>query len=73
MEPEKYLKGKRVLIVDDEVDIYLADILDAREKNKNVFVRWYDRLRGFLDRRFGPDWKDKDAHFWDSLMKNSIG
>ncbi len=55
-----------------KVDVYLADIIDARERKKNVFVRWYDRLSGFCDRRFGPDWKDEDPHFWDSLMNNSI-
>lgn len=54
-----------------KVDVYLADIIEAHEKNKNVFVKWYDRLSGFCDRRFGPDWKEDEPHFWDSLMKNT--
>ena len=53
----------------DKIDVFLADILEARDKDKNVFVRWYERLGGFCDRRFGPDWKDDDPEFWNSLIK----
>jgi CheY-like chemotaxis protein len=53
----------------DKIDVFLADILEARDKNKNVFLRWYERLSGFCDRRFGPDWKDDDPEFWNSLIK----
>jgi CheY-like chemotaxis protein len=51
------------------VDTYLADILEAKDKEKNVWVKWYDRLSGFCDRRFGPNWRDDDPEFWDSLLK----
>ena len=51
------------------VPLFLSDILEAREKNKNVFVKWYERLSSFCDRRFGPNWKDEDSEFWNSLMK----
>ena len=53
----------------DKIDVFLADILDARDKEKNVFVKWYERLSGFCDRRFGPNWKDDDPEFWNSLLK----
>jgi CheY-like chemotaxis protein len=53
----------------DKVDVFLADILEARDKDKNVFVKWYERLSGFCDRRFGPNWKDEDPEFWKSLLK----
>ncbi|RLB44040.1 MAG: response regulator [Deltaproteobacteria bacterium] len=52
-----------------KVDVYLADILEAREKKKNVWVKWYERLSGFCDRRFGPKWKEEDPEFWDDLLK----
>ncbi|MBW1731230.1 MAG: response regulator [Deltaproteobacteria bacterium] len=52
-----------------KVDIYLADILEAKEKKKNVWVKWYERLSGFCDRRFGPSWKDEDPDFWNDLLK----
>ena len=52
-----------------KVDLFLTDIIDAHEKRKNVFVKWYERLSGFCDRRFGPDWKEEDPNFWDTLLK----
>lgn len=54
----------------DQVDVYLVDIIDAGEKKKNVFAKWYERLSGFCDRRFGPEWREDDPHFWDSLLKS---
>jgi CheY-like chemotaxis protein len=53
----------------DKIDVFLADILEARDKNKNVFLKWYERLSGFCDRRFGPDWKDDDPEFWNQLIR----
>lgn len=53
----------------NKVDQFLADIIEAREKKKNVFLRWYERLSTFCDRRFGPDWRDDDPNFWDMLLK----
>ncbi len=53
-----------------KVDVYLADILEAKEKKKNVWVKWYERLSGFCDRRFGPKWKEEDPEFWNDLFKS---
>ena len=53
----------------NKIDIFLADIIEARDKKKNVWAKWYERLSGFCDRRFGPNWKDEDPEFWDSLIK----
>jgi len=52
-----------------KVDEYLMDMIDALEKKKNVWVRWYDKLSGFCDTRFGENWRDEDPEFWDSLLK----
>ena len=53
----------------NKIDLFLADVLDARERQKNVWAKWYERLSGFCDRRFGPNWKDEDPGFWDNLLK----
>ena len=69
---KSFKKGAAYYVPKDEiskVDVFLADILDAIDKKKNVFVKWYERLSGFCDRRFGPNWKDDDPEFWNSLMK----
>lgn len=53
----------------NRIDVFLADVIEAREKNRNIWAKWYDRLAGFCDRRFGPNWKDMDPEFWDKLIK----
>jgi CheY-like chemotaxis protein len=69
---KSFEKGASYYVPKDEisnVDTFLADILEAREKEKNVWARWYDRLSSFCDKRFGPNWRDDDPEFWDSLLK----
>ena len=53
----------------NRIDVFLADVIEAREKNRNIWAKWYDRLSGFCDRRFGPNWRDMDPEFWDKLIK----
>lgn len=53
----------------NRIDVFVADVIEAREKKRNVWSKWYDRLSGFYDRRFGPDWREKDQEFWDNLIK----
>lgn len=48
---------------------FLTDILEARRKNKNVWVKWYERMSGFCDRRFGPGWKEDEPDFWDVYLQ----
>ncbi|MGD8227845.1 MAG: response regulator [Desulfobacteraceae bacterium] len=65
-------KGASFYAPKDEINniaTFVADVLEAREKNRNVWARWYERLSGFCDRRFGPNWKDQDPEFWDSVIK----
>ncbi len=69
---KSFEKGASYYVPKDEIskiDIFLADILEALEKKKNVWVKWYERLSTFCDRRFGPDWRDEDPEFWDTLLK----
>lgn len=69
---KSFKKGASYYVPKDEiskVDVFLADILEAIDQKKNIFLKWYERLSGFCDRRFGPNWKDDDPEFWDSMMK----
>ena len=50
-----------------DIKVFLNDILEAREKGKNFWWRWLDRLGPFYDRTFGPEWKKKDEEFWKKL------
>ena len=56
------------------IDVFVADIIEAKEKKKNVWVRWYDRLGSFYDERFtGPNWREKEKEFWDKHLKEYSG
>ena len=65
---KSFEKGASYYVPKDEInkiDVFLADILDARDKDKNVFLGWCERLGGFCDWRFGPHWRDEDPEFWN--------
>jgi DNA-binding response OmpR family regulator len=65
-------KGAAFYAPKDEISniaLYVADVLEARAKKQNSWAKWYERLSGFCDRRFGKNWKDQDPDFWDHLIK----
>jgi CheY-like chemotaxis protein len=50
----------------NDIALFVADVLEAREKKKNVWTKWFDRLGGFFDKRFGgTDWREKEKDFWE--------
>ncbi len=67
--------GASYFVPKDEIhriQIFVADVIDAREKHKNAWVKWFERLGGFYDRRFvGPDWREKEREFWERKLKES--
>jgi DNA-binding NtrC family response regulator len=38
---------------------FLNDVLDAIEKGKNPWLRWYDRMGSFFEKKFGSEWKEE--------------
>jgi DNA-binding response OmpR family regulator len=38
------------------IAVFLNDILEAQEKGKSLWWRWYDRLADYFEKKFGPDW-----------------
>lgn len=69
---KSFEKGASYYVPKDEIskiDVFLADIFEALDKKKNVWAKWFERLSGFCDRRFGPNWRDDDPEFWNSLLK----
>jgi DNA-binding NtrC family response regulator len=64
-------KGASFYVPKDEIgklDVFVADVLEAKEKGRNVWAKWYDRLGGFCDRRFGKNWREQDREFWDRMI-----
>ena len=50
-----------------EIATYLNDILEAQDKGKSAWWRWYDRFASYYDKKFGPDWKKFDTEFWEKF------
>ena len=40
-----------------DIVTYLSDIYEAREKGKNLWWRWFDRLADYCEKKFGPEWQ----------------
>lgn len=54
----------------NDIALFVADVIEAREKKKNVWVKWFDRLGSFFDKRFGgTDWREKEKDFWEKKVK----
>ena len=54
-----------------KIDVFVADVLESLDKKKNVWERWFERLGGFYDKKFGgTDWREKEREFWEEKMKS---
>ena len=54
----------------DEIATYVADVLEAKESNKNPWTRWFDRLATFFDVAFtGPNWREQTKDFLEKLKR----
>lgn len=51
-----------------DIAVFLNDVLEAKEKGKPYWWRWFDRFSSFYDKKFGKDWQDKDVDFWKKFM-----
>jgi DNA-binding NtrC family response regulator len=55
----------------NDIAVFIADVLEAKEKNKNAWVKVFERLGSFYDRKFGgPDWREKERDFWEKRVKS---
>jgi DNA-binding NtrC family response regulator len=53
------------------IGVFVADVIEAMEKKKSPWIRWFDRLGGFYDRKFGgTDWREKEKKFWEERIKD---
>jgi DNA-binding NtrC family response regulator len=58
----------------NKIEIFVADVLEAVEKKKNAWVKWFTRLGSFYDKRFGgTDWREKEKDFWEKKLEEYEG
>ncbi len=54
----------------DKIKLFVADVLEAKQKNKSAWIKVFERLGHFYDRKFGgPDWREKEKEFWKKKNK----
>jgi len=46
---------------------FLEDIMYAKEKGKHFWGRWIERLGSYYEKKFGPDWQEKDKDIWRNI------
>jgi CheY-like chemotaxis protein len=47
---------------------YLEDVLEAKEKGKSFWWRWFDRFAAYYDRKFGPHWQEQEQDIWEKMQ-----
>jgi DNA-binding NtrC family response regulator len=55
-----------------KIDVYVTDVIEAREKKRNPWVKWFERLGPFFHERMnfrGPNWREDHKKFWDEKLK----
>ncbi len=61
---KSFQNGAASFVPKDEllnIEVFLQDILEAKEKGKSLWWRWFDRLADYCEKKFGPDWQ-KEHH-----------
>jgi DNA-binding NtrC family response regulator len=52
-----------------DIKLYLCDVLEAKQKNRDPWWRWLGRFYSFWKEDLGKDWRDLDEEFYDKLKK----
>lgn len=63
-----YKEGAASFVPKEEmanIATFLVDILEAKEQGQNFWWRWLKRFSNYYERKFGPEWRDKDLEFWE--------
>ena len=51
-----YLPKDRMM----ELDVFLSDVLNEKDKEPGKLGKWFDRLKGYYAKKFGnPEWMDE--------------
>jgi CheY-like chemotaxis protein len=56
----------------EKIDVFVADVIEATEKGKNPWVRWFERLAVFFNLKgsfSGPNWREQEKKFWDEKLE----
>lgn len=52
-----------------DLDVLLNDILRAYESGEPPWKLLFEKLGDFFEKRFGPQWQEKDREFWSDFSR----
>lgn len=55
-----YLPKDEMIHIED----HLKELFDGLKERKSDRRRWFKKLKPAFDKKFGPDWQEKDRDFW---------
>jgi len=47
-----------------ELDVFLEDVLNDVRQKPGVLGMWFDRVKGYYEKKFGPGWLDEYKGSW---------
>ena len=50
-----------------DIATFLTEVLEDKYQGRNPLASWLDKWVSIYDKRFGPDWKNKDQKFWEDF------
>ncbi|MDJ0815954.1 MAG: response regulator [Desulfobacterales bacterium] len=53
-----------------DLDELLNDLLEAHHRGEPAWKLLFEKLGDFFDKRFGPEWKEKDQEFWSKFSRS---
>jgi DNA-binding response OmpR family regulator len=53
-----------------DLDELLNDLLEAHQRGEPPWKLLFEKLGTFFDKRFGPEWKEKDHEFWSEFSRS---
>jgi len=57
-----------------KIELFAADVIEAVEKKKSPWIKFFERLTGFYDKKFhGTDWREQEKEFWEEKTNQLSG
>ena len=53
-----------------DLDELLNDLLEAYHRGEPPWKLLFEKLGDYFDKRFGPEWKEKDNEFWSNFSRS---
>ncbi len=55
-----------------DIGEFVAEIIRAHQEHGRESGSWFARLKPFFDKKFGPQWREKDRDFWKDFDEKYV-